>query len=625
MVVASRCGQCGTQFFPGASPGGLCPYCLLSNLDDSDAVFLASASSETAVEADAVIAPSSPVGLLAPGSHLGAYEIVALLGQGGMGHVYRARDTRLGRSVAIKVLASTRPTDNALRRLEREAQLVSHLSHPNICALFDVGTEDGVVFLVMEYLDGETLRERLRRGSLPLAQVLQYAREIAEALHEAHRHGVIHRDLKPSNIMLTPSGAKLFDFGLAKLHLGQAAGLLSRVPFTADHHEPSGERRLVGTIPYMSPEQLDGRVADPRSDLFALGLVMFEMATGQLAFHGESEASLVAGPRSAQVPAVSRLRDVPPAFEQLVETCIAKNPDERWQTATDIVLQLKWLQRNGTGNPRTNEPSRRVHAWLPWSAAALSITVAAIMWVLLRVPQSPTEVIRFSLAPPAQSAFATMSPDGRRVVWLGQDRRNTHLWVQTFDSLTATLLDDTEDAQAPFWSPDSQSIGFFAGGALKRITASVAPPVTLAPAAFGLGGAWNRDGTIVFAPARSGGLYRVSVAGGPAIALTAPNAADGELSHRWPSFLPDGRHFLYLAVGEGRESGVIHVGSLDSDRGPVLGPADSGAVYAPGGYLLFGLNGTLMAQPFDVRSLRTRGDPVTLARRPALDPRNRSA
>jgi serine/threonine protein kinase/Tol biopolymer transport system component len=549
-----------------------------------------------------------------------------------MGEVYLARDTRLGRTVAIKILPPHLAASPERRqRLEREARAISALTHPHICVLHDVGQHDGVDFLVMEYLEGETLADRLSKGALPLEQVLRYGIEIAGALDKAHRHGIVHRDLKPGNIMLTRSGAKLLDFGLARLRAPDtpvaAASELSALP-TGDKPLTT-EGSLVGTFQYMAPEQLEGKEPDARTDLFAFGAMLHEMATGQRAFKGNSQAGLIAAILASQPTPISHLQPLtPPALDRVVAACLTKDPDERWQSAHDVGKELKWIQE-GSGaaaaSPVGSSPLRRER--LAWAVAVVAVGAAGLLVSTWRdaTRESP-RVIQSTLLPPAQStinllasiSIPALSPDGRRIAFVasGQDGKD-RLWVRLLDGLEARTLAGTEGVLYPFWSADSRSLGFFADGKLKKIDASGGPPEVLCDAPAGRGGTWNREGVIVFSSQPGLGLSRISAAGGAPTAATHLDASHGEMSHRWPQFLPDGGHFVYtvLAVATPERTGGIFLGALGSTDRQRLVDARSNAAYAEPGYLLFARDGALVAQPFDAGRGRLTGDALPLVER----------
>ncbi|HEV2022919.1 MAG TPA: protein kinase, partial [Terriglobales bacterium] len=558
---------------------------------------------------------------IAPGTRLGPYEILAAAGAGGMGEVYRARDTRLDRTVAVKVL-STRLADrpDLQKRFEREARTISKLSHPHICTLHDVGQQEGVDFLVMEYLEGETLGHRLERGPLPVEQTLKYGTEIAEALEAAHRQGITHRDLKPGNVMLTKAGAKLMDFGLAKL-VEQPAPVAVALWEMADAPTlPSGEKSLteegviVGTFQYMAPEQLEGKEADARTDIFALGMVLYEMATGHPAFTGKTKASVIAAILSSEP---KPLRDVQPitpaALDRLLRVCLAKNPDERWQSAHDIKLQLEGI-RNGE---EVAAPTARRAAPM-WRWIVVAVLLAALAgyaggrWGRSEPTKAP--VYRTALPPPAGHFYVAydfaISPDSSRLAFTATSADGvTTLWVKSLATNTDQEISGTQGAVYPFWSPDGRAIGFFAEGKLKKADLATAGVQTICDALVGRGGSWNRDGTIVFAPHIGAALAGVSADGGvpvPATKLHEPNE-----SHRWPTFLPDGRHFLYFVDWSGGRDG-LYVGSLEAGEGVLLSADIRGNVAFAAGHVLFVRDGTLYAQPFDTEKLRFTGDPVAI-------------
>jgi len=577
---------------------------------------------------------------LSPGVRLGPYEILSPLGAGGMGEVYKAKDTRLDRTVAIKVLPSHLSENPEVRqRFEREAKTISSLSHPHICGLYDVGHQDGTDYLVMEFLEGETLTERLAKGSLPTEQVLRYGIEMADALDKAHRQGVIHRDLKPGNIMLTKSGIKLVDFGLAKtfgrpLHAAgreqTAAGQhpmarnnLTAVSTVMGSPNLTQEGTILGTFQYMAPEQLEGKEADARTDIFAFGAVLYEMATGQKAFTGKSQASLIGAILRDDPPAISTLAPMsPPALNRVVKTCLAKDPEDRWQTAHDVMLELKWIAEGGSqaGLPAPVVARRKSRERLAWAGFVVSAVAAAAFGVgYFRRAPAPPQAFRSSLLMPEKTSVASpaLSPDATRLVFVatGADDKPL-LWVRPLSSLFAQPLSGTENAALPFWSPDSRSIGFFADGKLKRIGASGGPPLTLCDA-VGLGGTWNRDGMILFA-LPSGPIHRVPASGGVPTAVTRLDASRRETTHRYPHFLPDGQHFLYLAAnlagGPQDPANLIRVASLDSKEDKPLIPAHSNTSYAMGN-LLFVRDGDLLAQGFDAKRLRMAGEIVTVAQK----------
>jgi Tol biopolymer transport system component/predicted Ser/Thr protein kinase len=567
-----------------------------------------------------------------PGKRLGPYEILSAVGAGGMGEVYRAKDTRLDRIVAIKILPDHHASNPELReRFEREARAVAALNHPNICTLHDVGHQDGIDYLVMEYVEGETLAARLEKGPLPLDQVLRYAIEIADALDKAHRKGVTHRDLKPGNIMLTKSGSKLLDFGLAKLREDAApATPLSQLPTGKDPITAQGT--ILGTLQYMAPEQLEGKEADARTDIFAFGVVVYEMATGKKAFEGKSQASLIAAILEREPPPMSSLQPMtPPALDRVVRTCLAKDPDDRWQTAADVTKQLKWIAEGGSqaGILMPVATHRKTREGLMAAVAAIAVVTALALAFLYfrRVPQD-ARTTRFFVSPPetwglAQQLVSTgtgappaplaVSPDGHQIAFAATSADGkTLLWVRSLDTIAAQALAGTEGAVRPFWSPDSRFLGFFADGKLKKIEVSGGPPITLCDSSGGGGGAWSRDGVIVFSSRPYSGLQKVSASGG--VPTPATKLSQGDIAHVRPSFLPDGRHFLYRGLGSGVVvAGAIYLSSLDSADQKLLFNADSTNVLYSQGYLLFLRETTLMAQPFDARRFVLTGEAFPIA------------
>jgi len=566
--------------------------------------------------------------VLSSGTRLGPYEIQSPLGAGGMGEVYRARDTRLDRTVAIKILPSHLSEKPSMKqRFEREARAISSLQHPNICTLYDVGHQDGVDFLVMEYLEGETLARRLAKGPLPPEDVLRCGIEICEGLEQAHRHGVVHRDLKPGNIMLTKTAVKLLDFGLAKpLEAASAASLTSPVTSSKTlEGEPrnplTAEGTLLGTFQYMSPEQLEGKEVDARGDIFAFGAVLYEMATGKRAFEGKSQAGVVAAILERDPPPISSLRPMsPPALDRIVKQCLAKNPDVRWQTAHDVKLQLEWIGESGsqTGVPARLLGGRKHWDRLGWLLAAVFLLVmiagGAAWWVGTR--HSPPAMYFYSPVPFPANDLA-LSPDGRTLAMVAYwDQANNYvIWTYEVGSRRTSTVEGTEGASHPFWSPDGRSIGFFAQGKLKKVDVSGRSAQVLCDAPNGRGGTWNRAGTILFSPDGFGGLYRVLSAGGTPTEVTKPDASRFEASHRWPVFLPDGRHFLYLAANfSGQfEKNTIYLSSLDlGEKRPIVS-ASSNVAYADPGYLLYLRDNALVAQRFDSRRYVPSGETRTVS------------
>ncbi|MFN8179011.1 MAG: protein kinase [bacterium] len=557
---------------------------------------------------------------LSPGTRLGPYEVVSALGAGGMGEVYRAVDTRLNRTVAIKILPGHLSRDPERRqRFEREARVISSLTHPNICTLYDVGQEGGVDFLVMEHLEGESLADRLARERLGMDQVLKVGTDIVAALDRAHRSGVIHRDLKPGNVMLTKTGAKLLDFGLAKIaeDPGDAAmTALTGVRTAAQGEKPLTEKgTILGTFQYMAPEQLEGKEADARTDLFALGAVLYEMATGRRAFEGKSQASLIGAIMHAEPPSISSLEPMnPPALDRLIKACLAKDPEERIQTAHDVLLQLRWIAEGGSqaGVPAPVAHRRRTRERTAWSAAAvLAVACAALSATLFLRPAPPSSTIRFRIAaPPGATSIdgPKISPDGKSLAFSAVDSTGrAMLWLQPLSSLTAAPVAGTEGALRPWWSADGRYLGYIAQGKLRKVAVSGGPPQTICDAGGGADGTWGAGDTILFDGGPSDPIRRVPAGGGvAAAAVTSDSSTVG-----WPSFLPDGRHFLYLVMGKDSR---LMVGSLDGKPGVPLGiTRASRAEYSPAGYLLFVRDRSLLAQPFDAAKRQLRGEPVPIA------------
>jgi serine/threonine protein kinase/Tol biopolymer transport system component len=580
---------------------------------------------------------------LSSGTKLGPYEIVEPLGAGGMGEVYRARDTRLERTVAVKVLPQHLSSDSERKqRFEREAKAISSLQHPHICTLFDVGSQDGVDFLVMEHLEGETLAQRLKKGALPAEQVLKIGMEVADGLDKAHRQGVVHRDLKPGNIMLTKSGAKLLDFGLAKpagatLASGTLAEALT-APSPVNPLSPTTpltqQGTIVGTFQYMSPEQVEGKEADARTDIFALGAVLYEMATGKRAFEGKSQLSVASAILERDPEPISRSQPLAPAaLEHVVKACLAKDPEERWQSAADVRRELKWISEGGTqvGVPVPEARARRMKFRLGWAIAVVA-SLAAIGFALayFLLASRPAQIIHAQLLAPEKAIFdftgdlggpPVLSPDGKRIVFAAHTAESPKaLWVRQLDSDTAQRLDGTDGAFFPFWSADSRSIAFFADGKLKKIPAGGGPVTTLADAPNARGGAWGKGDVIVYTPDFRDALYKISAAGGLPVRVTELDPSK-HTTHRWPFFLPDGKHFVYLATnhsGGSREANGIYFGSLDG-KGSKLLVATEGAGQYASGYLLFQSQTTLVAQPLDPSNGTLSGEPIPVAERVQYD------
>ncbi len=560
---------------------------------------------------------------LIPGGRLGPYEIVDRLGAGGMGEVWRARDTRLERQVAIKVLPAEFSDNAQFRlRLEREARFISQLNHPNICTLHDVGHDDSRDFLVMEYVEGETLAERLTKGKLPIELVVRCGVEIADALDHAHKQGIVHRDLKPSNVMLTKSGVKLLDFGLAKSSSGVFSDA-SQTALATQQKEGSltAEGTIVGTFQYMAPEQLEGLDADPRTDIFALGCVLYEMATGRRAFEGKTRTSLIAAIVGATPRPISESEPLtPPVLEHIVRKCLEKDPDRRWQSAHDIAEQLRWIEEAGSqeGAPATVVHHRRNRERLAWSLAALLALALAAAGVAAWVNPRPEPLhARFGILPPpnvtwtAFNSFA-ISPDGRHLVFFGaQDNPGGQLYLRTMDSLEIRALRGTEGASFPFWSPDSRSFAFFVPGKLKKMDVAGGPSQTICAADDGRGGSWNEDGVIIFAPTASP-IHRVAATGGSPVPVLPLDASQKETAHRWPKFLPGGTHFFYSSDRTGSSGGEIWIASLDGKEKPRKLFDAEAADFAPPHFAVLLRDSSALAQKIDLRRRTPVGPPVPI-------------
>jgi len=564
---------------------------------------------------------------LPPGTRIGSYEVVAGLGVGGMGEVYRARDTRLDRTVALKRLNADlawQPEGRA--RFEREARAISRLNHPHICTLFDVIEADGTDFLVMELVDGETLAARLQRGPLTVSETIRLAAQIADALAAAHRQNVVHRDLKPANIMLTPRGIKLLDFGLAALR-GEDS-------MPGDPHV-TATGTILGTPAYMAPEQLQGRPVDARADLFALGAVMHEMLTGRRAFEGESSAEVAVAILERDPQPISKVRDdVPEALNRAISACLAKNPDERWQNAADLVRQLQWSGTSSGTMPQSGPrgAGQRPRVWIAAAVVSAAIATAALAWSLAgnTVAPSRPRLARFTLDAPdglSYDRIHALSPDASRIAFVTIDTTGRRvLWTRALDVLSPQRHSGTEGASYPFWSPDGRFVAFFADNALKRLELASGTVETICKCETGNGGggSWNRDDVILFSKGLViSPLWRVPASGGTPVAITSPVSLDGtglRYTNVWPRFLPDGRHYLWMAGGA--EAGVLglYVGKLDStDRKRLMEfPPGPGAAaqrtrgWYSGGHLFFVRDQALMAQRFSLERLELVGEPARI-------------
>jgi Tol biopolymer transport system component len=568
---------------------------------------------------------------LAAGQRLGSYEILALIGAGGMGEVYRARDTRLERTVAIKVLPDHVAGDPDLKqRFEREAKAISSLNHPHICTLYDVGSENGVEYLVMEYLEGETLTLRLMKGSIPFSLVLRYAIEIAEALDRAHRQGITHRDLKPGNVMLTKAGAKLLDFGLAKLNPASPVQVSSVATAAPDLLTASGT--ILGTLQYMAPEQLEGKPVDHRADIFAFGAIVYEMATGKKAFEGDSQARLIGAILKDEPRPVSTVQPLSqPVFDALIATCLAKDPDDRWQSAGDVGRQLRLLQ-SGSSQPSLStsspalaaSPPVRPRGWrgaLPFALTAVAAAAvgAATVWGFMRpAPPAPPLVSRFLITPPADAPLANLqgyavaiSPDGRRIAYVARAGQGdgTAIYVRDLDGLETRAVPGTETAAAPnsgpFFSADARSLAFPSAAKLMRVAVDGGPPLAIADlqrTSFS-GGVWTADGTAIFSDGAA--LYRVSAGGSGSLERLTPDA-DVLVS---PVLLPGARSVLFGFLGDGNQR--VAVLDLATRTQRVVAEGGMDVAYSSG-YLIFARGTTLMAQPFDPQRPDVTGEPIAV-------------
>jgi Tol biopolymer transport system component/predicted Ser/Thr protein kinase len=570
---------------------------------------------------------------LTSGTKLGPYEIVSPLGAGGMGEVYRARDTRLDREVAIKVLPSHLCENPGFRaRFEREAKTISGLQHPNICVLYDVGRQDGVEFLVMEYLDGETLAARLARKPLPPAETLRIAIEVAAALDKAHRSGIVHRDLKPGNVMLTKGGTtKLLDFGLAKLQslasgAESAAPAFSAVATVASMASPvTMAGTVVGTMQYMSPEQIQGKEADARSDIFAFGAMLYEMLTGTRAFQGNSQLSVASAVLEKDPQLISAVRPLtPPALEHLVRICLAKDPDQRFQNAHDLKLQLQWITVGGqAGAPAMVVAQKKNRQKILAAATALGWLLAGAAVIMTAVYEkrlnSAEQLLRVQIEPPAGIDFdyvlsgaPALSPDGQQLAFVGLKDGKSIIFVQRLRSGKAEPLAGTETGIFPFWSPDGRYLGFFSNGKLRKIEAAGGPVQALCDAPDGRGGTWNEQGAIVFAPRINGPLQRVSDGGGTPEEATPGHKDDSQFTNRNPYFLPDGKRFLFIQRTGKDAAGSVYAGSLDAGETKQILPVGSNVAYS-NGYLFYVKDGTLTAQRFDAAATRFQGNSIPIA------------
>jgi len=571
--------------------------------------------------------------VVAQGQRLGLYEILEALGAGGMGVVYRARDTRLGREVALKFLPEDFAQDPERHaRFEREAKLLASLNHPSIAVLFGLEHLDGQHALAMELVEGEGLEERIGRGAIPVEEAIAIALQIADALEAAHEKGIVHRDLKPANVRVRPDGTvKVLDFGLAKAWDEQAANSdLGFSPTITGHHTRAGV--ILGTAAYMSPEQARGKSVDKRADIWAFGCLVYEMLVGAKTFGGDTVTDVIAAVVTREPDWSALPVGVPHRIRQALQRCLEKDPKRRFRDIGDARFELEEGLRPGAAEPPAwpqapvpvVQAARR--ARLPWAIAVLGVALAVgFASAYLRATSAHARPVRSYVMPPEKARFtfngatggAVLSPDGTRIVFAASDEGGRKLlWLRPLDSLTAQPLEGTDGASYPFWSPDSRFVGFFVPGKLKKIDAFGGPPQVVCDAISGRGGAWSPEDVIVFAPDVYGGLSRVASAGGASTPLTKADAARGQTSLRWPAFLPDGRHFMYWAgnpTASAQDSRGIYIGSLEGSEQRYLLQTDSDALFAPQGYLLYLRDQSLMAHRFDAGALKLIGEAFPIA------------
>jgi len=559
---------------------------------------------------------------ISPGTRIGRYEIVAHIGAGGMGEVYRARDANLEKDVAVKVIAEAFAADaTALPRFDRERRVGAVLEHPHICRLLDAGRAAAVDYLVMELLDGESLSVRLSRGPLPIHEALEYAIEIADALQYAHARNVLHRDLKPANVFLSRTGAKVLDFGLAKLLTALAEGRQA-MGDTAPI-EVTKRNEVLGSAPYIAPERLEGHEADTRTDIFAFGVLVYEMVTGRRAFARDSTADTLAALMAGDVPPMQLVASLGPELEWIVRKAVARHPADRWQSMADVHALLKRLAGPGLSQPKTTAARSW---WMPALAALLLVAFLAALGFVWggRGPAGSAEPIALSVVPSTGHAFTptdasvtsaqlALSPDGRALVFVGTGGNGSQLWLRQLSSLEPVPIPGTEGATFPFWSPNGASVGFFAHQALRVIDRAGGPARKLAPVDTPRGGSWSENGDIIYAPETDGVLMRVSADAGAPSAVTSLDTVPGAIGHRWPHFLPGGRRFLFFARNTEKQSDEgIYLASLDGGPARMVLNAHNGAAFLPPNRILFVADGTLISREFDPESGRVTGPQVPL-------------
>jgi eukaryotic-like serine/threonine-protein kinase len=553
------------------------------------------------------------------GARLGPYEILAPIGAGGMGEVYKARDTRLDRTVAVKIVRGGIADSEQIARFEREARAIAALEHAHICTLHDVGTHEGTMFLVMEYVTGQTLAERLRKGPLPLDEAMAVGGQIAAALDAAHKHGIVHRDVKPANVMLTRSGVKLLDFGLAKLKAHAPAPIAASVTSMPTAPGPLTERgAIVGTLQYMAPEQLEGHDVDARADVWALGAILYEMVSGTRPFDGANSASIIAAVLEHEPPPLDSLQALtPPMLDRLVRRCLAKDRDARWDSAHDVMLQLNAIGATQADARIAAPRSRRTPA-----IAALGIGLALAAGFVggqrfRRDEVRDTAVARLTVTAPAgivplaSESSVAVSADGRAVAFLGSVRGTTQIFLRRLDRDDATAVEGTSGAMSPFFSPDGRWIGMFQDGKLRKVSIDGGPPQTIADAPSGRGAVWRLDGAIFFAPMQSGPIVQVSADGGTPRPVTTLDQAAGENSHRFPALIDNGRVLLFTArLGGSFENARVVAVRLASGERKTLVHGGLFGRWLPTGYLVFAKGTTLMAAPFDAARLEMLASPT---------------